>query len=403
MRVDTCFARQPIFDDAGRVTAYEVLYRPAGTREAEISDPVEATMSVLHGAFGDIDRVDRLGGLLGYVNMPRAVLFDEKIGAYSPRRLGVEVLEDVEPDGALISALAGLRNRGYRVALDDFVLGIGRDVLLTQADVIKVDVLEHEDAELARVADLLRATGLVMLAEKVETWETMELCRSLGFEMFQGFFFARPEMMAGSTADRNRDLLTRLADVHTAASDLKALVKAIEAHVDLAATMLVVLNSPMIGFPCRLASVREAVTTLGVRRIVELATALVLAGTPGVGSEVVRLSLTRGRMCASMATEVGHAEPIRYFSTGALSILDVLSDLPMSDVVDHLPVAEDLGEALTSRTGEKGKALAAAVAYERANWDEIPQYGYELEDVSNAYMDAIDWCSRIMVVARSFT
>ncbi len=403
MKVDTCFARQPIFDTSERVAAYEVLYRSAGTRTAVFDDPVGATMAVLDGAFGDIDRVDRLDGLVGYVNMPREVLFGDTVMSYSPRRLGVEVLEDVEPDGLLISALADLRKKGYRVALDDFMLGGGRDLLLTQADIVKVDVLEHDDDQLGRTAETLRSTGLILLAEKVETRESLARCQSLGFELFQGYFFARPEMMSGSTADRHRHVVAMLTDLHRHVPDASEVARAIDRYPALARSLLAVLNSPIIGLPRAISSVQVAVDRLGTARIIELATAVALSDTPQVAPELVNLALTRARMCESMAVAAGRADPLSYFSAGVLSVLDALSDLPMEDVLADAPVPGEIAEALTSRTGDKGEALAATLAYERARWEDVSRHGFDLDVVSNAYFTAIDWSSRMTVLTRSFT
>ncbi len=132
------------------------------------------------------------------MNLPREFLIDRSLLAFPPDRVGAEILEDVTADPEVVNALSELRSLGYQVALDDFRLGDGRNELLPLANIVKVDVLAIDEAELEHTAQVLRAIDITMLAEKVETVADFERCRKLGFELFQGYFFARPELVAVS-------------------------------------------------------------------------------------------------------------------------------------------------------------------------------------------------------------
>lgn len=192
MHVDIHFARQPILDRSQRVSAYEVLHRSSSAEvTATFEDPVAATAQVLAGAFYT-KLPARFAGRLGFVNLPRQSLLEGVLHSVSPDRVGAEVLEETIVDEPLIESVRELRAAGYTVALDDFRLGDGRNALLEFADIVKLDVQVLDLAELHRTVEVLRAGSFKLLAEKVETHDEFQICRDLGFDLFQGYLFSLP-------------------------------------------------------------------------------------------------------------------------------------------------------------------------------------------------------------------
>lgn len=402
MLVDTYFARQPILDAQRAVRAYEVLYR-SGPHAVSAGNPDgnEATAEVLAGAFSDVELPDLLSGLPGFVNLPREFLIDRSLLAFPPDRVGAEILEDVTADPEVVNALSELRSLGYQIALDDFRLGDGRNELLPLADIVKVDVLAIDEAELEHTAQVLRAIDITMLAEKVETVADFERCRKLGFELFQGYFFARPELVAARRLDEGRGrLLSLLAELHSPMRNMERVGRAVESHPSLAYQLLRVLNSSALGLPRRIESIREAVVMLGLRKVTELASVLVLAAHDHKPVELVSLGLTRARMCELMAQNMGRSDASSFFTVGVFSVLDALADRPMQDIVKTLPLSDDTIEALVDRSGVKGQVLESAIAYERAEWERLPEVGIDARSLSLAYLEAIDWSSSMLELTR---
>ena len=106
----------------------------------------------------------------------------------------LEILEDVEPDAELLAKVAQLRLLGFKIALDDFVARPGIEPLLEVADIVKIDILRTPPGLLCREVEALERFDVQLVAEKVETEEQFSLCRALGFELFQGYHFSRPEI-----------------------------------------------------------------------------------------------------------------------------------------------------------------------------------------------------------------
>lgn len=395
MLVDTYFARQPILDLRRNVCAYEVLYRSGpNSTTADVVDGLSATAQVLASAFNDIDLPDLLAGRPGFVNLPRQALLDRSLLAFPPFKVAAEVLEGIEVDAPLIEAIRELRTKGYRVALDDFTLRDGRNSLLPFADIVKVDLQLLDQDELRHTASVLRAMGVTMLAEKVETVEDFDLCTGLGFELFQGYFFAKPELVAGRRLDEGRGrLVGLLAEIHRPNISVEEVASQVESHPSLAYQMLRLLNSASTGLSRSVESIREAVIMLGARKVTELASVLVLASHDHKPRELLTLGLSRARMCELIGKRLGHHDSASFFTVGIFSVLDALADRPMEDIVSALPLAQDVVDALVERNGVKGQVLTAAIAYERAEWDDLPAIGVAAADISEAYLESIDWAS----------
>lgn len=398
MIVDTLIARQPILDSSLRVRAYELLFRSGG-EAGPPADPDAATASVLAGVFADVDRLDPLRGLPGYVNMTRNLLLDESVKAFPWRRVGVEILEDIEVDAPVIAAIDDLRAEGYSVSIDDFTLDSGRDELLTHADIVKIDVRDVTGPDLYRTLRRVVEAGATPLAEKVETEDEYKMLAGLGFELFQGFFFARPRLVVGRRLDAGKGrLMALLAEIQSADESIDDIASAVERHPGLAYQLLRVLGSASTGLARPVHSIREAVVLLGTRKVVELASVMALAAYGDRPSEVVAMSLTRARFCELLAREVGE-NPAASFTVGAFSLLDVFTDLPIWEAVRQLPLEMYVLDAITAHTGMMGEFLDVAVAYERASWDNVVSLGLAAATVSECYLQALDWSGTLLGVA----
>jgi c-di-GMP phosphodiesterase len=396
--VDTFFARQPIFDRGRRVCGYELLYRSGPVDRAGFADGAGATAQVLANAFADVDSPDLLGGLPAFVNLPRELIVSRAILGFPPDRVAVEVLEDVTPDAEVIAALAELRAAGYRIALDDYGSNDPRRLLVPFADIVKVDLMATASGDIIEMAASLRSAGVTLLAEKVEGLEDYKRCFDLGFSMFQGFFFARPELVSGRRVDEGRSRLTGLlGELHAPDVSMEQVAEAVERYPDFAHHLLRVLNSAAMGLSRRVDSIRQAVVMLGMRRVTELATVLVMASNDHKPRELLNLGLTRARMCAVVADRMGRVDTDSFFTVGALSVLDALADRPLSEVIDPLPLSDDVKTALIHRVGIKGELLDAAIAYERADWDRLTGTELDAATLAHGYLEALEWSNRMMV------
>jgi len=341
VREPVFLARQPIFDRGGRVRGYEMLFR----------DGIESTLLGKTDRLAGFDWPVLTRGRDAWINCTRDVLLAGWYEALPAEHTVVELLEDVEPDTAVLAACRRLKDAGYRLALDDFAWRPAMAALVELADIVKVDVLACEDAEVVGLGKRLRREGRMLLAEKVETHALWKRARDLGYDLFQGFFYRSPEGARPLTEDEQA-WLGWLRDVQEDAPE-----------------------------------VRRWGTLVAVAR---------LAG--GKPRELLRTGLVRARMSENLGE--GDGRSAARFVTGLLSVLDAALDRPLPDVVPLLGLASDLREALLAQGGPLGPPLAAALAYENTDWPAVnaacQQAGLPEAKAISAYRQALAWAETVL-------
>jgi EAL and modified HD-GYP domain-containing signal transduction protein len=259
-------ARQPILSANQRVAAYELLFRRHSSSTGAVIDvPLRATSEVLNRSLLTIGLDELTGGKPGFVNFPREALFSE-VTEHLPPQLVIEVLEDVSADDDVIAACADLRRRGYRIALDDYYFEPEREPFLAVCDIVKFDLtlIDLGAPGLGERLQQLRRRGVQLLAEKVETTAEFALASSLGFELFQGYFWGRPEIVGGRQLPPSaRSYMRLLSELGQADFDLEAAKELVKSDPALSQALLRYINSAQFRWMKTIDSVHRAMMMLG--------------------------------------------------------------------------------------------------------------------------------------------
>lgn len=402
-------ARQPVFDAAGDVWGYELLFRHPDSPEAfsPDTDASVATASVIADGFAMV-RPSLGGGQRLLVNFAEDMLL-----AGTPRILpadvcGVEVLETVPASVPVVQALSGLKDEGYLIVVDDYAGQPGLEGLLDLADIVKIDVLGRPLSELARDVAALRPRQCLLLAEKVEDLATHRQCEALGFSLFQGFFFSRPELVHGRRLDSSQAAKMRL--LATLARDdmnIKAATEVVRSDAALSYKLLRYINSVHFGLPVKVTSIQHGISLLGTRNLVQWLCVTVLSefDTGPIARELIAVSALRAKfleLCASRAAVRAAAQAQApavpsgsLFMLGLFSLLEPLLCLPLAELLRSLPLVDDLAEALTEHSGPYAPWLELMEHYERGRWDEVLASGTAMgltqADLAMAYAGALEW------------
>ena len=349
--------RQPILDKNLDVFGYELLFRPDRTVNRPINGE-SATSRVVNNAFVDIGLDRIVGEHRAFINVTRNFLLEHRELSFPKDRVVLEVLENVEIDNALIDAVEKLSNSGYLIALDDFIYDPKWIPLLGFADIVKVDIRMFSQSQLAEQLAYLSPHQPKLLAEKVETSEEFKRFRDLGFDYFQGYFLSRPQIVRGKQAPTNRtgllSLIGRLQDPKIAVKEIEVLVGQ---DVALSYRLLKYINSAFFALPQPVESIGRAVVYVGLNQLRQWASLLATAGIHDKPKELMRLSLTRAKMCELLCIAAGKSDKDVYFTTGLFSALGALFDQPLHEIVKELPLSETIEVALLEHTGELGAAL----------------------------------------------
>ncbi len=395
-QTDVFVARQPIYDAAMAVKAFELLYRHSPTAtKARITDPRQATLEVISSAALEIG-LDRLsGGQPVHINFPTELLVDVPDLPLPPSHIVIEVLEDVRAEPRVVEGIQKLRGRGHRIALDDYSPQVSDPRLLDYADIVKLEISHHSKQDLASQVQELKKRGFELIAENVETPEDYENCIALGFTGFQGYFLQHPQTFRAKRVPASRlgtlRLVASLSNENFSVPEVEALISQ---NVSMSYHVLRCINSSFYNLPRKVDSIRQAVVILGIDHLRQLCSLLCLQGFDDRPPSLFINAMTRARMCEQLGRLGGARDVGPYFITGMFSLLNALVGMPTQKIVEELPLSPAIARALVAGEGDLGSALQCTRAYERAAWDHVVYKDLPAFLIRAAYVDALFWAEQ---------
>jgi EAL and modified HD-GYP domain-containing signal transduction protein len=397
--VDLFVARQPIFDLAGELSGYELLYRRgASSRGADGTSTSQMSLDMIIQSFLEIGLERITDGKVAYLNFSRDMLVGGSWELLDPRMVVIEILEDIPADDEVLAATARLAAAGYRVALDDFVSGGPHERLVHLAEIIKVDVLNRPPEELGRVAAPLRERKLRLLAERVETAEVRDSCKDLGFELFQGYHFSRPELLTrrGISVEYASivQLMNLLRDDDVSDSEIE---EAFRRDPTLSYKLLRMVNAAAYGGR-GVESILHGIHLLGratLHRWLSLLLASSFASESEMSAERVHTAVLRARLCERLGESSGQYASGPLFMVGLFSMMDALLGMPMEELLAQIDLSPEMQSALLHRTGALADWLRTVEAYERGDWAEVARLssvlGVSPEQIPELYLESLGW------------
>jgi len=312
----------------------------------------------------------------------------------------VEVLESVEADDLTIAACERLKEKGYLIALDDFIANDPREPLTDLADILKVDLKRTSPTERVALVKRFGPWRCRMLAEKVETREEFKAARDAGFVYFQGYFFSRPEVLAAREIPANRlNYLRMLEAVSRPELDRGLIENLIKGEASICYRLLRYLNSAVFAFQSEIHSVKHALSLLGereTRRWVRLVATLGAAQQKS--NELVVMALVRARFCELLSPKLRHADS-DLFLMGLLSLIDVMLEIPMAMVLDNVPVDQQIKSVLLGGASPLRPLFQLMLARESGDWESAAQLMRQMHlsesTVAEAYWQAMQWAQQV--------
>ena len=388
-------ARQPIFNSGGEIWGYELLYRSGPDKQAaEITNQDIATLCVATCGFTQSQE---------YCDQTKKICinFTEKLileGA--PRGLPtsvtvVEILYDSDPSAELIEQLIELKQEGYIIAIDNYMGVGGQTALLDIADIIKIDILSKTPQEIEDILLGLKSNKALKMAEKVDSRAALQHLRSLGCDLYQGYFFAKPINLRGrklkSVEVSKFRILQAIEDPELDTETIKEVIKA-DPNVTL--QLLRFLNSAAFGLSVKIESVKHAIHLIGLKRLKYWLRMVVMSELAGKNQtpELYLMSLNRGRFLEELTQqeELKSTNPDTMFLFGMLSLIEPMLEVPIKNIMDELPLADELKSGYIDDDSTYGRFLQLVVALENGDSDRINRLCQEI-GVAGASNRAIAW------------
>jgi c-di-GMP phosphodiesterase len=395
-------ARQPIFDNTGQIWGYELLFRSGPNKQSsEITNQEIATLSVATCGFalaqGYCDQTKKI-----CINFTEKLILQGAPHGLPPTVTVVEVLEDIQPTQEVYEKLIELKQAGYLIAIDDYVGNTNQKELLSIADIIKIDILSKTTREIENIFQSLHNNKSLRLAEKVENREILEHLRTLGCHLYQGYFFAKPTNLRGRKLkpieSSKLRVLRAIEDANANEDTIKELIMS---DPTIAYRLLRMLNSAAFGFSVRIGSVPHAMRLIGFKRLKYWLRMVVMSDliSKKKSNELYIMALNRGRILEELAHQIPKmpSDPDTMFLFGMLSLLDVMFDMPMKDLIDEMPLPEELKSGYLDSRSLLWRYLQLIIALENADSTSIKgicqDIGVDEKDVAIASNRSIAWTS----------
>ncbi len=404
---DIFLARQPILNRDQRLVAYELLFRSGDHPDARFSDGHSATATVINHTFAQLGISAALGPYRAFINVDKDFLHDDAIRLMPADQVVIEVLEGSLVTPEVVERCAALKGMGYTLALDDFsrVTDDYRP-LIPLASIIKVDISLVAPADLPGLVAQLRPLVQQLLAEKVETKEDHDRCHALGFDLFQGYYFARPTIIVGRRLQTTQVTTLKLVSMIAHDAETHQIERTLKEDPALSVAMLRLVNSVAMATRSPISSLRQAVIILGRRQFARWLQLSLYAdsGNSGV-SPLLTMAALRGRFSELIAERACPGDARMRdsaYMVGILSLTPTLLGQAMEDLLPTLNLSAPIADALLKRKGLLGAVLEMCEDLESGMIPACQDCLHRLplldaEQINVCHAEALAWANQIGV------
>ncbi|MCK8096197.1 HDOD domain-containing protein [Pseudoalteromonas sp. 1CM17D] len=391
-------ARQAIFNRKQNVVAYELLFRNSAENFFPDIEEGQATARLIMENQLNLGTRHITSGKTALINIGPDSLKHNLCDFLPCKDVVIELLETIEPTDDNYQLCRELFHKNYKLALDDFVYNEQWERFLKFIKLVKFDIAQTPLSDIAEIIEKLKQHKKIkILAEKIETQADYHQAHKMGFDYFQGYFFAKPTMHEQQDIDYNYALVVAIyAQVMKPSPDIKQISALFEADAALAYKLMRLINSGVFPIQSKISSIKQALVYLGHEHLKKFVSLIVTAHTAGKKpAELMQVCVVRARFCELIAKQVSKSLAGEAFLTGLFSLLDAILDQPMSLLVEKLPFPDDIKAALLNEKNTLYYILNVVQAYETGSWWTLEKAVILLNVKSDVlpglYNQAVDW------------
>ncbi|SEQ94534.1 EAL and modified HD-GYP domain-containing signal transduction protein [Nitrosomonas sp. Nm51] len=403
-------AKQPILDRNKDLVAYELFFRSHALEEsADFENGLSATANVIVNAYGNLGIQNVLGQQRGFININKELIKSDLVKLLPNKHVVLEISSSEVIDDEFITLCSELKKSGYQFAIAS-VTAVNENIrrILPLINIVKIDVSSLPKEELANLVHQIKPWPVLLLAEKVESHELANQCMGIGFEMFQGYFYAKPENISGKRADPAKLSLLQLLTLVMSDSDIEEIDKEFKRQPGLSYNLMRMVNSVACGLPQKVNSIKQSIMLLGRKQLQRWIQLLLYTtenpgNSEGMDNALLKTAAARGKLMELVAmAERPHDKNYheRAFMVGILSLLDAVLGIEMQKIIDKLGIPEDMSQALLAREGRLGQELKLIEATEAGEVKTIQcllkALGFlSLEELARFELESLSWVNGI--------
>jgi len=399
--------RLPILDNKQNLVAFELLFRSDQQNTVTVTNNSSASANVIIDTYGQLGIENVIGKRRGFIKVDAQLLMNDAICMLPKKHVVLEILRSVEINQEIIHRCSFLKKQGYQLALSNISqLNKQSVALMPLINVVKVNVNPLNQTELINLVKQLKRWPALLLAEKVESQEIARRCIAMNFQMLQGFYFAKPEIISGKRIDPSKLSLLKLLLLVVKDSEVTDIENELKYQPGLSYNLLRMVNSAASGLPSKINSIKRAIMIVGRKQLQRWVQILLYAAKQRDGSSsdaLMQTAAIRGKLLEFIATadrphDKNHQD--RAFMVGVLSLLDTLLGVEMEKLVETLSIQKDMSEALLTRHGYLGRQLQLIEAYEKGEIEKVSVMMNEMafldiNEFTRMELEAAAWANRI--------
>jgi EAL and modified HD-GYP domain-containing signal transduction protein len=393
-------ARQPILDINKKLYAYELLFRDSINNVFPTNiDGDEATSKMIEASKFNMGITEFTSNKPAFINFTLETLIQGYPEMLTNEEIVVEVLETVKPGKKLLSLCKDLHSKGYKVALDDYEHQSVWVHFYPFVKIIKIDMQKTNDDAVNEVITAIKDYPHIdLLAGKVETYEKYEQAQRLGFKYFQGFFFAKPEMVKTKNLSPSQIAMAELLyETSKPELDLTGITSVFERDISLSYKLLRYANSAIFKRRSEVSTIKQALIILGsgeLKRFLGLMFAV--TANPDKPTELIKIAMIRAKFCELIAHDMNATVDVSIaFLTGLLSKIDAILDEELNIVLEKLPLSAEIKDPLLTRKGTMAAIIRLVEFIELAQWNKtnivMEKLKLNTEQVLKHYNEALAW------------
>lgn len=337
-----------------------------------------------------------------FINFDGESLKSEIMTLITPNKLVIEVLETVVADVETTQRVELLKNKGYTIALDEFNKKYQECPLIQMAKIVKFDLIATPLEQIKESVAKALEDGKILLAEKVEDQISFEDAKAMGFYLFQGYFFCRPDPIGNPQSGHTTktQYIRLLSELDNEEPSYQKLAEIIETDVNMAYKLLRVIdnrNSDTLIY-----SIKKALTFIGLKEMKQWIHILLLQDLClNKPNELMRTFLIRSKFAEVIANQSQYRH-IKFEAAlmGLFSTLDAILDASMVDALKYIPLPVTIKNVLTKAESELKPLYDLIMDYEAGQWPHVEAHINQMRlnpyDLVMAYRQSVEWTNSIM-------
>jgi EAL and modified HD-GYP domain-containing signal transduction protein len=401
--MDIFVARQPIFDRSNNVVGYELLYRNSYENFYSNTDGNKATLNVIANSFYTFGIKNITNNKIAFINFTEELLKKEVATILPSNSMVIEILEDIEPTAEVIIACKKLKEKGFTLALDDFIFHEKYVNLIKLADIIKVDFRLTKGEYRKKILELSNINNKIkFLAEKVENKEEYLAAFKLGYTYFQGYYFSEPVTLSRKCIPVNKHIAWKIIKIlnkeNFTYNELEALMMQ---DLGISYKILKLINSSLYYLKNKVSSIRSALTYIGKQELAKWLYIILLNDLKfNTSNELIKISLLRAKLCEFICgMSIYKAKKFSAYMTGLFSMAETILNCPINVIINDLNMVDEIKHGLLEEKDPLNSILKLVICYEKGQWDEVIYYADKIKidpsKISKVYVESLKWADNI--------